>query len=146
MQKIIDFYFLILSSIICIYLLFCCFYDNSWTVISITALSVLLIILHILNVYRPSLISRRIVKYITLIVCVVTVLALPLFIIIATYRFKIILYLATAFCILNIILILCMRADRRDRWALFKINEMGKKIGNRRWIRGLSGLLWFRII
>ena len=115
MQKIIDFYFLILSSIICIYLLFCCFYDNSWTVISITALSVLLIILHILNVYRPSLISRRIVKYITLIVCVVTVLALPLFIIIATYRFKIILYLATAFCIFNIILILCMRADRRDR-------------------------------
>ena len=122
MQKIIAFYFLIISSIIGLFLLFSCLYDNSWTMISITALSFLIALLHILNVFKPSLISRRIVKYITLIVCIVTTFVLPLFIIIATYRHVIILYLVIAFCILNIVLILCMRTETQK--------SKSAKIGN----------------
>ena len=114
MQKIIAFYFLIISSIIGLFLLFSCLYDNSWTMISITSLSFLIALLHILNLFKPSLISRRNVKYITLIVCIVTTFVLPLFIIIATYRHVIILYLVIAFCILNIVLILCMRTETQN--------------------------------
>lgn len=122
MQKIIAFYFLIISSIIGLFLLFCCLYDNSWTMISITALSVLLALIHILNVFKPSLISRRIVKYITLIVCIVTTFVLPLFVIIATYRHVIILYLVIAFCILNIVLILCMRTETQNSYSAKSVN------------------------
>jgi hypothetical protein len=122
MQKIIDFYFLIISSIICLYLLICCFYNISWTMLIIVALSIMLALIHILNVFKPSLISRKIVKYITLIVCIATAIFMPLFMIIATYRYEILLYLVIAFCILNIVLILCMRTETQK--------SKSAKIGN----------------
>lgn len=113
MQKVIDYYFLIVSGITTIVLFCCCVYDNSRTMISITALSFLLSLLYILNVFKSSLFSRMFVKCITLIVSLIIAIVFPLFIIIATYRYEILLYLVIAFCILSIILALFMKTETR---------------------------------
>ena len=131
MQRVIDYYFLIVCSIISLFLIFCCFFDNSRTTISLTALSVWLVILFTVNVFKPSLFSRIFVRCIELAVSILMAIFLPLFIIIAYFKYEITLYLAIAFGVLNIILaltniILTFMENRKKSVERFFAEQSGR--------------------
>lgn len=109
MQKVIDYYFLIVSNVISIIFLRFCFYDNNWGNILLFCFSAFISFFYIINVFKTSSFFRLVVKYVSVFLSVIMALILPISIIILTFRYRIYLYLAICFCILNIVLSLCMK-------------------------------------
>jgi hypothetical protein len=111
MQKIIDYYFLIVSSVISIMSLWFCIQDNNWDNILLFCFSTIVSILYIINVLKTSAFFRLVVKCVSVLLSVIMALVLPISLIMLTFRYEIVFYLAICFCILNIILSLCMKTE-----------------------------------
>ena len=104
MQKVIDCYFLIVSSVICIMSISFCLHDNNWGNILFFCFSISVSILYIINMFKTSAFFRLFVKCVSVFLSVIMAFILPIAIIMATFKHEIYLYLPICFCILNIIL------------------------------------------
>ena len=111
MQKVIDWYFLIVSSVISIMSLDFCLHENNLDNILFFCFSISVSILYIINIFKTSSSFRLFVKYVSVLLSVIMAFFLPIALIILTVRYKILLYLAICFCILNIILSLFMKTE-----------------------------------
>ena len=111
MQKVIDWYFLIVSSVITIMSFCFCIQDNNWGNILLFCFSVMVSILYIINILKTSAFFRSFVVCVSVLLSVIIAFILPIAMIIATYRYETVFYLAICFCILNIILSLCMKTE-----------------------------------
>ena len=124
MQKAIDYYFLLVSNVISIIFLSFCFHDNNWVNILFFCFSAIITIFYIINIFKTSDFFRLVVKCISVFLSVIMALILPISLIMLTFRYRIYFYLAICFCILNIILSLCMKTEvyqksqnsNRDSW------------------------------
>ena len=114
MQKVIDWYFLIVSSVITIMSFCFCIQENNWGNILLFCFSIMVSILYIINmIIKTSAFFRLFVVCVSVLLSVIMAFILPIAMIIATYRYEITLYLGICFCILNIILSLCMKTEVR---------------------------------
>ena len=117
MQKVIDCYFLIVSSVISIMSISFCLHDNNLGNILLFCFSIIVTILYIINllktinILKTSAFFRLIVKSVSVLLSVIMAFILPISLIMLTVRYEIYLYLAICFCILNIILSLCMKTE-----------------------------------
>ena len=111
MQKVIDWYFLIVSSVITVMSFCFCIQENNWGNILLLCFSTIVSILYIINILKTSAFSRLFVKCVSVLLSVIMAIFLPIAMIIATFRYEIVFYLAICFCILNIILSLCMKTE-----------------------------------
>ena len=117
MQKVIDCYFLIVSCVISIMSISFCLHDNNWGNILLLCFSAIVSILYIINILmtinilKTSAFSRLFVKCVSVLLSVIMAIFLPIAIIMATFRDEIYFFLAICFCILNIILSLCMKTE-----------------------------------
>ena len=111
MQKVIDYYFLIVSSVISIVSISFCLHDNNLGNILLFCFSIFVNILYVINIFKTSAFFRLVVKHVSVLLSVIMALILPISLIMLTFRYEIVLYLAICFCILNIILSLCMKAE-----------------------------------
>ena len=111
MQKVIDWYFLIVSSVISITSINFCLYENHLGNILFFCFSISVSILYIINIFKTSSSFRLFVKSVSVLLSVIMAFFLPFAMIIATFRYKISFYLGICFCILNIILSLCMKTE-----------------------------------
>lgn len=111
MQKVIDYYFLIVSNVISIIFIRFCFYDNNWGNILLFCFSAIISFFYIINVFKTSSFFRLVVKCVSVFLSVIMALILPISLIILTIRYRISLYLAICFCILNIVLSLYMKTE-----------------------------------
>ena len=111
MQKVIDWYFLIVSSVITITSLNFIIQENNWGNILLFCFSTMVSILYIINILKTSASFRLFVKCVSVLLSVIMAFILPIAIIMWTFREEISLYLAICFCILNIILSLCMKTE-----------------------------------
>ena len=120
MQKIIDFYFLIVSSVITI-MSFCFFIqDNNWCNILLFCFSIVVSILYIINIFKTSAFFRLVVKCVSVLLSIIMAIILPISLIMLTFRYEIVFYLAICFCILNIILSLYMKTEvHKESWGRF---------------------------
>ena len=111
MQKVIDWYFLIVSCVITIMSFCFCIQDNNWGNILLFCFSIMVSILYIINILKTSAFFRLFVVCVSVLLSVIMAFILPIAMIIATYRYETVFYLAICFCILNIILSLCMKTE-----------------------------------
>jgi len=111
MQKVIDYYFLIVSNVICIIFISFCFHDNNWCNILLFCFSAIISVLYIINVFKTSNFFRLVIKCVSVLLSVIMALILPISLIMLTFRYRIDFYLTICFCILNIILSLCMKTE-----------------------------------
>lgn len=113
MQKVVDYYFLIVSCIISIMTFCFCLYDNKWDNILLFCFSAIVSIFYIINVLKTkkSASFRLVVKCVSVLLSVIMAFFLPIAVIIATFRYIIDFYLVICFCILNIILAFCMKTE-----------------------------------
>ena len=112
MQKVIDWYFLIVSSVITIMSFCFCIQENNWGNILLFCFSIMVSILYIINmIIKTSAFFRLVVKCVSVLLSVIMAFFLPIAIIMWTFREVISFYLAICFCILNIILSLCMKTE-----------------------------------
>ena len=111
MQKVIDWYFLIVSCVITIMSFCFCIQDNNGGNILLFCFSAIVSILYIINVLKTSAFFRLVVKCVSVLLSVIMALILPISLIMLTFRYKIAFYLAICFCILNIIFSLCMKTE-----------------------------------
>ena len=117
MQKVIDCYFLIVSSVISIISISFCLYDKNLDNILLFCFSIIVNILYIvnilktINILKTSAFSRLFVKCVSVLLSVIMALFLPIALIMLTFKHAIYFYLAICFCILNIILSLCMKTE-----------------------------------
>ena len=125
MQKVIDWYFLIVSSVITIMSFCFCIQDNNWGNILLFCFSVMVSILYIINILKTSAFFRSFVVCVSVLLSVIMAFILPIAMIIATYRYETVFYLAICFCILNIILSLCMKTEM-NKWT--KITVKGYSV------------------
>ena len=125
MQKVIDWYFLIVSSVITIMSFCFCIQDNNWGNILLFCFSVMVSILYIINILKTSAFFRLFVVCVSVLLSVIMAFILPIAMIIATYRYETVFYLAICFCILNIILSLCMKTEM-NKWT--KITVKGYSV------------------
>ena len=111
MQKVIDWYFLIVSSVITIMSFCFCIQENNWGNILLSCFSAMVSILYIINIFKTSAFFRLVVKCISVLLSLIMAFVLPISLIMLTFRYEIVFYLAICFCILNIILSLCMKTE-----------------------------------
>ena len=111
MQKVIDCYFLIVSSVISIISISFCLYDKNLDNILLFCFSIIVNILYIINILKTSAFFRLFVKCVSVLLSVIMAIFLPIAIIMLTFKHAIDFYLAICFCILNIILSLCMKTE-----------------------------------
>ena len=111
MQKAIDWYFLIVSSVITVMSFCFCIQENNWGNILLLCFSTIVSILYITNILKTSAFFRLFVTCVSVLLSVIMALVLPISLIILTVRHDIYLYLAICFCIVNIILSLCMKTE-----------------------------------
>ena len=111
MQKVIDCYFLIVSSAISIMSFCFCIQDNNGCNILLFSFSTMVSILYIMNIFKTSTFFRLVVKCVSVLLSLIMALILPISLIMLTFRYEIVFYLAICFCILNIILSLCMKTE-----------------------------------
>ena len=111
MQKIIDYYFLLVSSVITIMSFCFCIQENNWGNILLLCFSTMVSILYIKNIFNTSAFFRLFVTCVSVLLSVIMALVLPISMIMLTFRYEIDFYLAICFCILNIILSLCMKTE-----------------------------------
>ena len=111
MQKAIDWYFLIVSSVITIMSFCFCIQEKNWGNILLFCFSTIVSILYIINILKTSAFFRSFVVCVSVLLSVIMAFILPIAMIIATYRYETVFYLAICFCILNIILSLCMKTE-----------------------------------
>ena len=111
MQKVIDWYFLIVSSVITITSLNFIIQENNWGNILLFCFSTMVSILYIINILKTSASFRLFVKCVSVLLSVIMAFILPIAIIMWTFRDEISFYLPICFCILNIILSLCMKTE-----------------------------------
>ncbi len=109
MQKVIDWYFLIVSSVITIMSFCFCIQEKNWGNILLFCFSTIVSILYIINILKKSAFFRLVVKCVSVLLSLIIALILPISLIMLTFRYEIVFYLAICFCILNIILSLCMK-------------------------------------
>ena len=111
MQKVIDWYFLIVSSVITIMSFCFCIQEKNWGNILLFCFSTIVSILYIINILKKSAFFRLVVKCVSVLLSLIIALILPISLIMLTFRYEIVFYLAICFCILNIILSLCMKTE-----------------------------------
>ena len=111
MQKVIDWYFLIVSSVITIMSFCFCIQENNWSNILLFCFSTMVSILYIINILKTSAFFRLVVKCVSVLLSLIMALILPISLIILTFRYEIVFYFAIFFCILNIILSLYMNTE-----------------------------------
>ena len=111
MQKVIDWYFLIVSSVITIMSFCFCIQEKNWGNILLFCCSTIVSILYIINILKKSAFFRLVVKCVSVLLSLIIALILPISLIMLTFRYEIVFYLAICFCILNIILSLCMKTE-----------------------------------
>ena len=97
MQKLIDWYFLIVSSVISIMSFCFCIQDNNWGNILLFCFSAIVSILYIINVLKTSAFFRLVVKCVSVLLSVIMALVLPISLIMLTFRYEIVFYLAIFF-------------------------------------------------
>lgn len=111
MQKVIDWYFLIVSSVITVMSFCFCIQENNWGNILLFCFSVMVSILYIINILKTSAFFRLFVVCVSVLLSVIMAIILPITLMMLTFRYDIDFYLAICFCILNIILSLCMKTE-----------------------------------
>jgi hypothetical protein len=112
MQKAIDCYFLLVSSVISIMSISFCLHDNNLGNILLFCFSIIVTILYIINLLlKTSTFFRLLVKCVSVLLSVIMAFVLPISLVMLTFRNEIVFYLAVCFCILNIILSLCMKTS-----------------------------------
>ena len=111
MQKVIDWYFLIVSSVITIMSFIFIIHDNNLGNILLFCFSIIVTVLYIINILKTSAFFRLVVKCVSVLLSVIMAFLLPISLIMLTFRYEIVFYLAICFCILNIILSLCMKTE-----------------------------------
>ena len=111
MQKVIDWYFLIVSSAISIMSISFCLHEKNLGNILLFCFSIMVTILYIINIFKASPSFRLFVKCVSVLLSVIMALILPISLIMLTFKYEILFYIAICFCILNIILSLCMKME-----------------------------------
>ena len=111
MQKVIDWFFLIESCVITIMSFCFCIQENNWGNILLFCFSTMVSILYIINILKTSAFFRLVVKCVSVLLSLIMALILPISLIMLTFRNEIVFYLAICFCILNIILSLCVKTE-----------------------------------
>ena len=120
MQKVIDWYFLIVSSVITIMSFCFCIQEKNWGNILLFCFSTIVSILYIINILKKSAFFRLVVKCVSVLLSLIIALILPISLIMLTFRYEIVFYLAICFCILNIILSLYMKTEvHKESWGRF---------------------------
>ena len=114
MQKVIDWYFLIISSVISMMSISFCLHEKNLYNILLSCFSFMVTILYIINIFKTSASFRLFVKCVSVLLSVIMAFILPISLIILTVRYEIYLYLAICLCIVNIILSLCMKTEEHQ--------------------------------
>ena len=97
MQKAIDWYFLIVSSVITIMSFCFCIQENNWGNILLLCFSTIVSILYIINILKTSAFFRLVVKCVSVLLSLIMALILPISLIMLTFRYEIVFYLAIFF-------------------------------------------------
>ena len=90
MQKVIDWYFLIVSSVITIMSFCFCIQDNNWGNILLFCFSVMVSILYIINILKTSAFFRLFVVCVSVLLSVIMAIILPISLIMLTFRYDIV--------------------------------------------------------
>ena len=114
MQKVIDWYFLIVSSVITITSLNFIIQENNWGNILLFCFSAMVSILYIINIFKTSSFFRLFVVCVSVLLSLIMAFVLPIALIMLTCRYEIVFYLAICFCIINIILSFCMKTEEQN--------------------------------
>ena len=116
MQKLVDYYFLVVSCIISIMSFSFCLYDNNLGNILLFCFSATVSFFYIINVLKTkkSASFRLVVKCVSVLLSIIMAFFLPIAVIMATFKYEITIYIVICFCILNIILAFCMKTEVRN--------------------------------